>query len=72
MNRAFTSYCMSFYGARGVYDMGATAEEIEEATAERLARFPALEFCGDTVDREKVRDIMLERRAVFMKQRGKA
>lgn len=71
-SRTFTAYCLSFYGARGVYDMNASAEEIEEATAERLARFPNLEFCGDTVDREKVRDIMLERRAAFIEQRGNA
>ena len=71
-NGQFTRYCLSFYGARGIYDMNATPEEIEEATAERLARFPNLEFCGDTVDREKVRDIMLERRAAFIAQRGNA
>ena len=66
MNNAFTHYCLSFYGTGGIYDMNATAEEIQEATAARLERFPQLEFCGDTVDREKVRDLMLERRAAFI------
>ena len=70
-SRAFTAYCLQFYGSGGIYDMNATAEEIEEATAARLERFPRLEFCGDTVDREKVRDLMLERRAAFIEQRRK-
>ena len=72
MTDTFTRYCLSFYGAGGIYDMSATAEEIQEATAERLRRFPALEFCGDTVDREKVRDLMIERRAAFIEARRAA
>ena len=57
----FTKYCLSFYGSGGLYDMGATPEEIEAALAIRLKRFP-LEFEGDSIDRELVRDIIIEMR----------
>lgn len=60
---AFRDYVASFYGPRGVYDMGATPAQIAEATALH-AKFLAAnnaEFCGDTFDRERVRDIMIEK-----------
>lgn len=61
-HKAFVDYVFSFYGAGGLYSFDATAEEIKDALLVRLERWPNLEFCGDTTDRELVRDIMLEKR----------
>lgn len=56
----FIEYCLSFYGEGGLYDMGATREEILAACFLYLtARTDAsLNFCGDSVDREGVRDCL--------------
>lgn len=60
----FTRYMLEFYGPEGIYDYGFTAEQINLATQlykTRLeANFPGQEFCGDSVDRERVRDIILQ------------
>jgi len=57
----FFDYCLSFYGSGGLYDMGATRDQIEQATAHMLQHLsPAADFCGDSVDRERVRDILIE------------
>lgn len=58
----FIDYVLSFYGIGGVYEMGATREQVEQALNKHLANClsTGLEFCGDTVDREWVRDIMIE------------
>ena len=61
MNDSFIKYCLAFYGPGGLYDLGATYGEIEAALAERLQRDP-FPFEGDTVDRELVRDILIETR----------
>lgn len=57
----FIEYCLDFYGKNGIYDYGFTVEEIELAT--RLYQLgcerSGEKFCGDTIDRERVRDIIL-------------
>ena len=61
----FYNYCLEFYGGGGIYDMGATKDEIVNATTLRLLSLTErtkVPFDGDTVDRELVRDIMLELR----------
>jgi glutamate synthase domain-containing protein 1 len=61
----FYNYCLDFYGVGGIYDMGATKDEIVNATTLRLLSLTErtkVPFDGDTVDRELVRDIMLELR----------
>lgn len=57
----FIDYVLSFYGDNGVYAMGATREQVEKALNKHLAHCLSTgsEFCGDTVDREYVRDIMI-------------
>lgn len=56
----FTQYLLDFYGPRGIYDYGFTAEQINLATQLYKTRMAAgEEFCGDSVDRERVRDIIL-------------
>lgn len=65
----FVDYALSFYGPGRVYGMGATKEEITEALEVRLQRYPDTPFCGDSLDRELVRDIIMEKREKFLAQR---
>tara|TARA_R100000458_G_C8146639_1_gene155840 strand:+ start:116 stop:343 length:228 start_codon:yes stop_codon:yes gene_type:complete len=59
----FTDYVFSFYGKGGLYDMGATRQQIIRATYARLNSLDhvKLTFDQDTVDREIVRDILIEK-----------
>lgn len=54
----FYSYVFSFYGKSGIYDMGATMDQIMEATAKYL-KTENVYFCGDSYDREMLVDIMV-------------
>jgi hypothetical protein len=64
MNLNFTQYLLDFYGPDGIYDHGFTPEQINLATQlykTRLSEnYPGQEFLGDSVDRERVRDIILQ------------
>ena len=53
----FLSYVKEFYGPGGIYDMNATDGQIIDATIKYIHY--AVEFCGDSIDRENVRDIMI-------------
>ncbi len=59
----FTNYMLEFYGADGIYDYGFTSEQINLATQLYKTRlsinYPGQEFEGDSVDRERVRDIIV-------------
>ena len=59
----FTRYMLDFYGPNGIYKLGFTAEQINLATQlykTRLSEnYPGQEFEGDSVDRERIRDIIL-------------
>jgi hypothetical protein len=56
----FIQYCFDFYGKDGVWPLGATENQIAKALCIHLADDSRPEFCGDTVDRERVRDILME------------
>ena len=61
----FCAYVEDFYGVGGVYDMGATPAHIIEATQKYIDQVgtnpeDSFSFAGDSLDREKVRDIMIE------------
>lgn len=58
----FYDYFMSFYGDGGLYDFGATKEEIDQALEIRKNTpiYKDVPFEGDTVDREIIRDIILD------------
>jgi hypothetical protein len=57
----FYRYCLDFYGAGGIYDYGFTRQLVETATQIYRSRLsPGREFLGDTIDRERVRDIVLD------------
>lgn len=56
--KQFTDYCLSFYGdENSIYKLGVTAQQIRLATDLYCAT--GRDFCGDTVDRENIRDIIL-------------
>tara|TARA_B100001250_G_scaffold414473_1_gene453092 strand:+ start:1826 stop:2062 length:237 start_codon:yes stop_codon:yes gene_type:complete len=57
----FVDYVFSFYGKNGIYDMGATKDQILKATYIRLKslKYAHMPFDQDTVDREYVRDILI-------------
>lgn len=57
--RNWVEYVSSFYGPGGLYAMGATPERIAEATKVLVERGDDVAY--DSVDREKVRDILIER-----------
>jgi hypothetical protein len=62
----FLVYVQDFYGPGGIYDMGATPTQIIEATKQYIDQVgtnpeDSLSFCGDSLDREKVRDIMINK-----------
>jgi hypothetical protein len=60
----FTQYLLDFYGPNGIYPMGFTAEKISLATQLYKCRLKqGQEFLGDSIDRERVRDIILDARA---------
>lgn len=54
----FVDYVFGFYGTGGIYDMGATKDQILEASKIRAATG---DFQGDSFDRESVRDIMIDK-----------
>jgi hypothetical protein len=56
----FINYVHSFYGTGGIYDMGATKNMIEDATSVRIKTRKDIAFQMDSVDRELVRDIMID------------
>lgn len=62
--KEFVDYVIEFYGANGIYDMGATRKEIMMATGVRMGicKHSDIPFEGDTIDREAVRDIITDMR----------
>ena len=62
----FTKYMLDFYGPKGIYPFGFTSTEINFATqlykCNMEKDFGQTEFEGDSVDRERVRDIILSYR----------
>jgi len=65
--KVFANYVYSFYGAGGVYDLGASMEEIKMAIRFLQSKAGAVYRCGspvigDSLDREHVRMILEDRR----------
>lgn len=59
----FTQYMLDFYGPNGLYPEGFTSTQIGLATQLYKCRLPeGQEFLGDSIDRERVRDIILAAR----------
>jgi hypothetical protein len=53
----FYSYVLSFYGEGAIYPMKATKDMVMEATQKYINS--GADFCGDSIDREHIRDIMM-------------
>lgn len=62
MIERFIEYVLEFYGKGGIYDFGASEEEVLKALKIRLEKHNDIDFGGDSLDRELVRDIILENR----------
>jgi hypothetical protein len=65
--KEFVDYVIGFYGKGEIYDIGATREEVWQATCIRIKRnadnpLNVISFEFDSLDREAVRDIILEKR----------
>lgn len=60
----FIDYCLMFYGhgEEALYPYGFHFSEICEGMIARMKARPALDWDGDSVDRELVRDFVLEAR----------
>lgn len=54
----FVEYVHSFYGNGGLYDMGATYQQICQATKILLSQ-NGINVSFDSLDRERVRDILV-------------
>jgi hypothetical protein len=65
---------MDFYGSEGICPMGFTETQIALATQIYKCRLPngALDFLGDSTDREAVRDLILEAREKVLPEFAKA
>jgi hypothetical protein len=59
----FYDYVLSFYGPGGIYPMGATLDLVERATSDliKILEIKDQEFCGDSIDRELVRDLLIDK-----------
>jgi hypothetical protein len=59
----FYDYVLSFYGSDGIYPMGATLPVVRKATKDliRILKIKGQEFCGDSIDRELVRDLLIDK-----------
>ena len=62
INDRFVEYVYGFYGKGGVASLNATKQDIADATDthKRILKARGMEFCGDSIDREMVRDILTE------------
>ena len=59
----FVYYTLSFYCTDGIYPMGANRTVIVNATNDiiKIAEIKGEEFCGDSIDRELVRDLLISK-----------
>ena len=60
----FIDYVMKFYGDDGLYPItGINRTVVRKATNDiiRIAKIREVPFCGDSYDREQVRDIMIDK-----------
>jgi len=57
--KMFVDYVMSFYGIRGIYPIiGLRKKDVLDAM--KILTFREWDFCGDSFDREKVRDVLID------------
>ncbi len=58
----FVDYVLDFYGVSGIYPMGVTRDDALIATGMRIGvcRWLNVPYEADSIDREAVRDILIE------------
>ena len=61
MHNQFINYCLDFYGEGGIYPHKFSRQEIEKGLELRLKN-KSVSFEADSLDREKVRDIVFQLR----------
>lgn len=54
----FIDYCMGFYGPGGIYPLGMSSEEVSKAVR-LLDLIGQQELALDSIDRERVRDVVM-------------
>lgn len=59
--KEFIKYVLSFYGEGEIYDFKFTYDEVVKATNHYL-EITTIDFDGDTIDREAVREIVFQQR----------
>lgn len=59
----FVDYVLDFYGVAGIYPMGVTRDDVLLATGMRMGHCLTIgvPYEGDSIDREAVREILIER-----------
>ncbi len=59
----FYDYVLSFYGPDGIYPMSANLTIVRKATQDliRILKIKGEKFCGDSIDRELVRDLLISK-----------
>ena len=68
----FVEYVLSFYGDASydpVYQMNVTRDDVLHALVELVLETPNYKFEGDSIDRERVRDVMIANGAVWPTER---
>lgn len=65
----FYDYVLSFYGPDGIYPMDANLTLVQKATNDllQILQIKDQEFCGDSVDRELVRDLLIDKYKLTLK-----
>jgi hypothetical protein len=58
-HEGFIQYVLEFYGKDGIYPMGANVNHVIWALEKLLSR-ENYDFAADSIDRENIRDIMIE------------
>ena len=61
----FIQYCNNYYGVDGLYDMNATLEQIKDCCYLYM-NIVRDEFEGDTMDRERVRELLYWRHGLIL------
>jgi hypothetical protein len=59
----FVQYVLDFYGKKGIYCMNANLEQVTNAveTYLKICELNCIEFTGDSIDRENVRDLLIRK-----------
>lgn len=63
----FIEYCYGYYGPKGIHKMNYSKDQIKKAACQYLYELEG-EFCGDTIDRERVLMVLEGESLNFLKE----